>query len=171
MAPTKLEYYNYKLPLSPANAYAYKGWKNFRHFLGREYLSFKKARIFVRSLNLKNREDWIEYCRRGEKPDNIPTNPHHVYKNKGWRGWKDFLFGAYLSFEEAREFVRRLRLKSIREWRDYCKSGKRPINIPLSSSVYYKNRGWINWGDFLGKQNRKYLNVKELKISNEETRS
>jgi len=38
------------------------------------------------------------------------------------------------------------------EWREYCKSGKKPINIPASPDKTYKNKGWISWGDFLGKK-------------------
>ena len=38
----------------------------------------------------------------------------------------------YRSFKEARAFVRGLGLKSEAEWRDYCKSGKKPDDIPAN---------------------------------------
>jgi hypothetical protein len=37
----------------------------------------------------------------------------------------------YRSFVEAREFVHSLHLKGQDEWFDYCKSGKKPQNLPL----------------------------------------
>ena len=57
----------------------------------RIYLSYKKAKKYVKKLNLINREDWQKYCKSGNKPKNIPTNPYKVYKNKGWISQKDWL--------------------------------------------------------------------------------
>lgn len=59
-------------------------------------------------------------------------------------GRKDFL-----SFEEAREFVRKLGLKSQKEWFQFAKSNKKPENIPLDVYEKYKNK-WLSWPDFLG---------------------
>lgn len=61
----------------------------------RSFLSFKEAREFVHSVNLKRRKDWDDYCtgrnpELGIKPVNIPTNPHKKYKEE-WLGWKDWL--------------------------------------------------------------------------------
>src|SRR5262245_32084281 len=38
----------------------------------RDYLSFKKARAFVRSLNLTSETEWREYCRLGKRPSDEP---------------------------------------------------------------------------------------------------
>ena len=56
-----------------------------------ELLPYKEVKEFVRKLNLKNVREWYRYCRSGKKPNNIPSNPDQVYKNKGWLGWADFL--------------------------------------------------------------------------------
>jgi hypothetical protein len=48
----------------------------------REYRAFQEAREFVRSLVLKNVTEGREYCKSGQKPDDIPSSPHHVYRNK-----------------------------------------------------------------------------------------
>jgi len=48
--------------------------------LGNEYRSYKEAREFVRKLNLKNTYEWKEYCKSGNKPDDIPAAPWDVYK-------------------------------------------------------------------------------------------
>ena len=56
-----------------------------------KYRSFKKARNFVKDLNLKSGAEWTIYCKSGKKPNDIPFQPHGIYKNKGWKGWKDFL--------------------------------------------------------------------------------
>ena len=55
----------------------------------------------------------------------------------------------FLSYEEAREYVRSLNLKNNREWREWSKSGMRPSNIPSNPDKTYQNKGWLGWDDFL----------------------
>jgi hypothetical protein len=52
---------------------------------------FEEAREFARSLGLKSENEWREYKKTGLKPENIPAKPEMVYKNKGWKGFKDWL--------------------------------------------------------------------------------
>ena len=71
-------------------------------------------------------------------------------------------------FEEARKFVRSLDLKKENEWRVYCKSGKKPDDIPVNPNVSYKNKGWTTWGDFLrtgfiAASKRKYKSFEEAR--------
>jgi len=61
----------------------------------------------------------------------------------------------YLSFEESKEFVRALGLRSQKEWERYSKT-ERPSNIVSSPSRTYKNKGWIGWADWLGTKNHAY---------------
>ena len=42
-----------------------------------------------------------------------------------------------------------LQLKSLREWKDYCISGKKPIDIPAHPELIYKDN-WKSWGDWFG---------------------
>ena len=56
-----------------------------------DWLSYKDAKAFVKDLNLKNWNEWDEFCKSGKKPANIPNSPKYVYKNKGWIGISDFL--------------------------------------------------------------------------------
>lgn len=94
----------------------------------------------------------------------LPTNPNVAYVGP-WKGWNDFLGvkpNEYLSFEEARNFVQSLNLKSVRDWEKYRK--QKPNNIPSLPSSYYKEK-WINWGDWLGTNNvaTKYVSFEEAK--------
>jgi hypothetical protein len=36
------------------------------------------------------------------------------------------------------------------EWNNYCKSGKKPIDITASPDRKYKNKGWVIWAHYLG---------------------
>ena len=73
----------------------------------------------------------------------------------------------FRSFEDAREFVRLLNLKSIEDWKEYCKSGNKPNNIPANPLQKYKKNGtWTSWGDFLGtgriaNQDRNYMEFQD----------
>jgi hypothetical protein len=117
---------------------------------------FSEARDYVRTLKLKNREEWYEYCKSGNKPDDISARPDVAYK-KEWKGWGDWLGTGnvasfkreFLPFLEAREYVRSLGLKTWDEYRRWCKSGKKPADIPTSPNSSYEKE-WTSWGDWLG---------------------
>jgi len=51
-------------------------------------------------------------------------------------------------FLDAREFVRKLGLKSSQDWRKYCKSGRKPSNIPANPERTYGEE-WKGWGYWL----------------------
>ena len=121
-----------------------------------DFLPFEKAREYVRKLGLKNQVEWYAYCKSNKRPDNIPSHPQNPYE-KEWVSWGDWLGTnrvsnsnkRFLSFEEARIFVRILGLKSLREWYKYCKSGERPPNITTCPDRIYKTE-WVSWKDWLG---------------------
>ena len=149
---------------NPSHTFAGKGWAGFGDWLGtgtvalhlREYRPFRKARVFARSLGLKSVTEWGKYCSSSEKPTDIPNNPDYLYAETGWSGWGDWLGTGRLrgsgwrTFNDARAFVRRLGLKSRDEWEEYCKSGKKPSDIPAAPWEKYADAGWSGMGDWLG---------------------
>ena len=56
----------------------------------------------------------------------------------------------FLPFEEAREITRSLGLKTVENWREWCKSEDKMKYIPSYPNEVYKNNGWRDWGDWLG---------------------
>ena len=92
------------IPAKPNRVYKGKGWDSMGDWLGtnrvanykRKFKSFEEARKFVRSLGLKSQIDWRKY-NKGElkhlpkRPDDIPVGPDAVYREKGWRGYSDWL--------------------------------------------------------------------------------
>ncbi len=158
------------IPSCPNIAYADKGWISFSDWTGNgftapQFLPFEEARDFVRKLNLKNQKQWLKYSRGEisgvpEKPKNIPATPERTYKDKGWIGLNDWIgTKQFTTFEKAKEFALSLRLKSEREWRDYCRGLRtdlklRPAEIPATPPGAYKSQ-WKGWGDWLGTSNVK----------------
>lgn len=55
----------------------------------RVFLPFEEARTYVRNLKIKTSKQWRKYCNSGAKPQNIPSNPPHTYKE--FLGWGDWL--------------------------------------------------------------------------------
>ena len=141
------------IPSAPNGTYGNKGWIGFSDWLGtgtmstkqRSYRPFIEARKFVQSLGLKNQKEWTEYCKSGQKPDDIPSGPYQVYKNE-YKGIGDWLGTGnvhnkdkeYRPFIEARKFVQSLGLKNWGEWVEYCKSGQKPDDIPKTPWQVYK---------------------------------
>lgn len=162
---TKTNTFPKDFPVAPDQIYKKMGWKGYGDWLGtnyvasqdREYRDFESARKYVRSLKLNSFHEWKEYCKSGDKPDDIPSAVHRIYKNKGWLGINDWLgtgidsrYVEFLSFEKARAYAHNLKLKNINEWRHFCKSGNLPTNIPRDPDRKYSNKGWISYGDWLG---------------------
>ena len=87
------------IPSNPNLIYKDKGWIGYGDWLGtgviaaneRMYRSFPEARAFVHQLYFKNSKDWQNWVKSGEKPDDIPSSPNTVYKDKGWNGLEDWL--------------------------------------------------------------------------------
>ncbi len=122
----------------------------------KEFRSFKDARTFVHQLNLKNTQEWRNYCKSDNKPENVPSIPMRTYK-KDWKSMGDWLGTGYVanknrnyqSFQNARKFVQSLQLNYFKDWKIYCKSGNKPDDIPSNVQNVY-NKEWTSWGDFLG---------------------
>lgn len=143
------------IPTQPNKVYNER-WISWGDWLGtefiatqnREYLSFSEAKKFIYKLNIKTHRCWREYCKK-EKPENIPSNPNVVYKEV-WVSWDDWFGRYYLPFEDSKNLVHKLKIKSNKSWRIYVREGKLPKSIPTSPQTFYKNE-WVSWYDWLGK--------------------
>jgi len=150
------------IPSNPFEAYG-KEWTNWGDFLGtgfiafqnRNFLSYDDAKKIVRSLKLKNRNEWQQFCDSGKKPMNIPADPHYVYKNKEWKSMGDWLGTGtiapmiiaknWLPYNEAkieyRKIAKKYGLKNQRDWIRYSKEHKLPKGLTKYPwEIYTKER-------------------------------
>jgi len=112
----------------------------------------------VRRLKLKSQAEWNAYSKSSKRPTDIPSAPRKTYAEVGWVGFSDWLgtgttaprLQDFRSFKKARKFVRSLKFKSGTEWQAYCKSGRKPPDIPSKPNSCYKNDGWAGMSDWLG---------------------
>jgi len=131
------------IPNRPDLVYSKKGWISWGDWLGtgniqpmkRKWRSFKAARDFVRSLELRNAKEWATWAsgkmpEKGSRPIDIPSAPYQVYQDKGWTGWRDWLGTDpqrnNTSITHAERKAKRLRKKrksSRRRWANKAKRG------------------------------------------------
>ncbi|MCE9653236.1 MAG: KTSC domain-containing protein [Nitrosarchaeum sp.] len=154
------------IPLNPKKEYSFEwqGWDDWLGITKSKYLSYDDARKFVNNLELENEKEWKLFCKTGKLPNNIPTNPKKVYTSE-WTNFSDWLGifdREYLSFEKAKESMATLLLEFPSDWKEYCKSGNKPKNIPTKPDKIYAKQ-WVDWDDWLGLYDREYLSYAEQK--------
>jgi predicted helicase len=87
------------IPTNPQRTYKHTGWKGWPDWVGiarianqnRTYLDYFEAQARVGLLNLRSNKEWLNYCKSGMRPAELPSAPDVVYKGKGWISWPDFL--------------------------------------------------------------------------------
>jgi len=142
-------------------------WEGIIHWLGwdkrrrnTEWVTLDECMEYARSLSLTGTsaaKAWHSYWKENERPVKIPSSPQGIYK-ENWPGWREFVgWGPeYRPFAQAREYVRSLNLSGkcmIRTWRSYCKSGRKPCDIPSCPERIYKEyegmKDWLGWERFM----------------------
>lgn len=134
------------------------------------YLECKKW-IIDNLVYIDSKTKW--YTNVSNLPVFIPKNPREVFLKRGWISWGDFLSTnriqdnkkiAYISYEDAKKYIvdNSLTQLTSKDWRKI----EIPIFIPRRPERYYKNRGWIDWSDFLS--NDKIQNQKKVFLDYDE---
>ena len=143
---------------APHITYKNSGWTNWQDFLGTEnswkgpsrkiedqtYVSYEVAKQWAIQNRIHSRELWITT----KRPKEIPTHPEEIYKNSGWTNWQDFLPPKYISYEEAKNYIKPFNLRSYKEWTAFAKSPNFPKFIPHNLSFYRQE--FKGLPDFLG---------------------
>ena len=129
--------------------------------------TYDEAVAFVHQLGFERQSDWHAYC-RGDMPDlstkpaDIPANPQGVYGEEfrtrgGWGAWLGTANrkGGWRPYDEAVTFVHQLGLKSLTDWRAYCRGERtdlpaKPVDIATSPGGVYGDEflargGWGRW--------------------------
>jgi hypothetical protein len=114
----------------------------------KKFWPFKKARSYVRKLGLKRWDEYAAYNKSGQKPLGIPSCPAATYK-KEYQDARDWLGTSFWSFEQASDYVRKLGIRNRDDWREYCVSGERPINLPSNLERIYREE-WRGFKHFVG---------------------
>lgn len=128
------------------------------------FLPFSEAREYVRGLGLKSQREWQAFARSDRRPANIPAGPENVYPE--WAGLRDWLGtekAPTKSFEEVRDYVRTLGVKTHTEWQNHVASGQLPPGIPRNPQDAFRGKGFTTWAEFLGRVDFDFLPFAEAR--------
>jgi superfamily II DNA or RNA helicase len=146
------------IPKSPQWIYRDQ-WINMPDWIGttkKELLPFAKARIISRALCKKhgvtNLTEWVRLPRKILLEAQLPVFPKLPYREE-WISAEDWIgVKQRWTFEDARAFARKLKLRTLKEWLDYTQgkiTGKRPKpkGIPNYPGEVYKGefKGIHDW--------------------------
>jgi len=119
-------------------------------------LEFYEARELVQNEHISSVAQYAKWWMLNT-PSKIPKRPDRAYKNQ-WISWNDFLGSnnpfpcvkrTFRGFVEARSFVQQQALDTKGEWWEYCKSGRKPEDIPSRPDLIYLD-DWFTWRDWIG---------------------
>ena len=162
-------------PSHPEDVYADQ-WRGLGDFLGtgntrpksQEWMSFKDAKAYIREQGVQTSTEFEKWKQSGKKPINFPATPYQVYEE--WVSWSDFLNTKniaakkriWMSFKDAKAYIRKQGVQTSTEFEKWKKSGKRPIDFPSAPQRTYKNE-WVSWSDFLNTKKRPRMSFKDAK--------
>ena len=110
---------------------------------------------YFRAIALGRRHTSRETPVEIDLPEGLKINAEKFINSVRLKFWSRLAKLSWRPFNEAREFVHTLRLKNQPEWKQYCigeltEKGTLPEDIPAHPALVYKEKGWINLGDWLG---------------------
>jgi len=144
-------------------------------------ISYEELKKWVvkNAYHISNANEWFKFVKNNK---NLPFNPKEIYKNRGWISWDDFLpnykrflnkrpnYGNFFNYNEAKKYVKKLGIKSFRDWKKYIKSNKISDRMPSAPYIVYKKtKEWKGWGEFLGtnaihNKDKIFMNYEDTKI-------
>lgn len=141
------------LPSHPDGFYKDKGWIDWPSFFGKEKKSFPSSYEEAKRIVIENGIKSAAEYKAKYKELGLPSNPKKFYK-EDWIDCASF-FGKEKksfpsSYEEAKMKVIENEIKSADEYRSKYKE----LGLPSAPYCIYKDKGWIDWDDFLGRPHK-----------------
>jgi len=153
------------IPVVADKVYENDGWISWGDFLGtgyeanKEYFIYAEAQKISITAGIKTGSAYKIAWQNGGFPEGMPSKPNVVYKRtEEWISWGEFLktgrvadhLKVWRDFEKAKDYVRGLKLPRVKDWVALANSGNLPVDIPKKPQETYRNKGWTDFGDWLG---------------------
>ena len=121
------------------------------------FRNIEDAQRFTSLLGLKSQKEWVNYCKSGNKPKDIPSSIHSAYNGeitkRGGFGW---WLGTgkiadqnreFISYERLQKLIIRLGIKNHPQYDKWWKKHRR-IDIPQNPARRYDEfKSWPNFTD------------------------
>jgi len=128
------------IPIRPDIAYRNRGWISWKHWLTGKISLSKEEKKLAKLKAIEERKEILEERKAYLLSVELRKNNKNIKTD----------FKNILPYEEAIKIIHPLKLKNRNDWGLYKKSGNKPNNIPNDPAVYYKGKGWVNMGNWLG---------------------
>ena len=154
------------IPYSPEKEYKRTGWIDLGDWLGtgntgrqrKKRMNYEQAKTYIQAVGIKTQHEFFAWRKTDQRPETMPPDPNKVYFE--FEGWGAFLGTGrianqnkkYWSYEEAKTFLKPLRITSGKHFRELCSMGVITTYIPNNPYAFYsKQKTWISFPDFFGK--------------------
>jgi len=133
----------------------YKEWKGYPAYFGTtrvsrkkgfKFASYKEAKDWARKSGIKGLRGWKKAYTSRKIPWKFPAHPYDTYK-KDWISWNEFLGTnknpwqsknfKWRKYEDTKKYIQKLGIKTQSEYSKFCKSGKKPDDIPVNPNKIY----------------------------------
>lgn len=171
------------LPKHPESAYKNKGWESWGDFLSTgtianqkvQFANYDEAKTIIQSIDKRptTSSEYKRLAKLKRLPALLPSNAPHVYKDKGWAGWGDYLGTGvmstqdrnFLSYDDAKRKLSEMSVppSSQREYQRLARENKLPFGVPHSPSDHY-GESFLGYPDYLSTSNLYSISKQELRI-------
>jgi hypothetical protein len=150
------------VPTNPNREYS--EWVSWGDWLGtgaiacrfKKFLSLDECKAKVKELGIDSKSKYQSWVKEN-KPKGFPSSADRHF-GISWVGFlgtnkvPDIQKNKnYLSYNEAKEYIKQFNIKTENEYNIWAKSSQRPNFIPLFPRTSYKIKGgWVSFNDFLG---------------------
>lgn len=129
------------------------------------WICYNEAKEIMKAQGIKTSRDYYSMGRELRLSLNLPANPDKSYKGKGWESWAHFLENKgsrgvsqkIVSFEDARQIVKKLGIKYESEYRKLSKEERSLLGLPYNPRLVYNDKGWINNHHFYSRRDLRYI--------------
>ena len=135
-------------------------------------LPMEQAAVTLFAMGITNYQQYTKLCADGERPDFLPSSLTTYYTNyPGWEAFHELgknasnlyepFFGiSYADVKKVvheyhictKTYIKPFKLKSSYQWRNFCREGRNPGNIPVLPDRDYAE--FTTWADFLGYEDK-----------------
>lgn len=150
------------IPGDPSKFYGRRNaWHGWPAFLGTktkatqiqkdEFLNLDDTKAWFKSQKIYTVTQFREFCKDGERPENIHSAPDKKFNVK----FSELLcpkLNKYLSFAEAKLLVQEYKFANYMEFREGRRNNLKKLSVvPVNPDKFYeKTEEWTSWPDFLG---------------------
>ena len=137
-----------------------------------DFAPYNEVKKFVQKNNIKTLSQWIKVYKERKIPRKYPRSLISVYR-KDWEGSAVFFNTKnpskkvlnYLNYKDLEKIICKKNFNNRYEYIKFVKKNNKQFEYPLGPDSIYADKGWKDWGTFLGKvpKYRDYVSFNEAK--------